>query len=201
VTEIKINRRASALLVMDCQVNILNKLPPEEKANVLGNLAKVIRAARKRAVPVIYVIAQFRRGYPEVSSKSSFFNTLKQNKVMMEGNPEVEICSEIRPEPEEVILAKKRLSAFTGSELEIILRSQNIDTLVLSGVGTLGVVESTARHAYDLDYRIFVLEDCCADKAAGAHEAALRWVLPRISTVCTSDDFITAVAENEGMGS
>jgi nicotinamidase-related amidase len=196
VTEIKINRRTSALLVMDCQINIVNKLPPEEKARVLGNLAKAISAARKRTMPIIYVIAQFRKGYPEVSPRSTFFNTLKKNRVMMEGNPEVEICSEIRPQQEEVIIAKKRLSAFTGSELEIILRSKNIDTLVLSGISSLGVVESTARHAYDLDYQIFVLGDCCADKAAGAHEAALKWMLPRISTVCTSDDFVTAIAEN-----
>jgi len=112
VTEIKINRLTSALLVMDCQVNIINKLPPEEKANVLGNLVKVIRAARKCAIPIIYVIAQFRKGYPEVSPRNIFFSALKKNRVMMEGNPEAEICIEIRPQPEEVILAKKRLSAF-----------------------------------------------------------------------------------------
>jgi len=77
-----------------------------------------------------------------------------------------------------VIVVNKRHSAFTGSDLDIILRSNNIDTLILSGMSTSGVVESTARQAFEMDYEIFVLSDCCTDRIEGVHEAALKYMMP-----------------------
>jgi nicotinamidase-related amidase len=191
----QINRKTAALLVMDCQINMINKQPPEDRAKLLGNIAKVINSARKSGLPIIYVVVQFRKGHPEVSTKNMHFYKQKEAGILIEGNPDGEICGEIRPQPDDVIVTKLRLSSFSGSDLEIILRSKNIDTLILSGVSTLGAVESTARQAFDMDYQLFVLSDCCADRVSGAHEAALKYVMPRISTVCSSDDLLTAISE------
>lgn len=91
-------------------------------------------------------------------------------------------------------MSKKRISAFSGSDLEVVLRSRGIDTLVLTGVSSLGVVESTARAALDLDYRLLVLGDCCSDPDPEANEIAIVHLLPRISTVCSTDEFIEAIA-------
>lgn len=194
MSQIKINPRASALLVMDCQGYMVDKLPLEARAKLLDNLSKVIRAARDHAVIVIYVIVQYRSGYPEVPSSSGKFSRQKKDKILQEGNPDAEICSKVHPQPGDIIIVKKRMSAFTGTELDIILRSKNINTLVLSGVSTLGAVESTARNAYDMDYQIFILGDCCADRVSGSHEIALNWMMPRISTVYSSEEFIASIA-------
>jgi nicotinamidase-related amidase len=191
----KINRSTTALLVMHWQINMIIKLPVEDKIRVLANVAKVISAARKCHMPIIYVIARFRNGYPEVSPRNSSYYKKKADNILMEGNPEVEISSEVRPQTTDVIVINKRHSAFTGSDLEIILRSNGIDTLVLSGMSTSGVVESTARQAFDMDYQIFVLGDCCVDRVEGAHEAALKYMMPRISTVCTSDEFVASISD------
>lgn len=194
MTKLHIDAASSALLVMDCQVNILNSLTPSESSKVLGNLVKAIGAARKASIPVIYVVVQFREGYPEVSSKNILFSGAREAGRFREADPDSRICDEIRPQPGEVIVTKKRISAFTGSDLEVLLRSRGIQTLVLTGVSSLGVVESTARLAFDMDYQLFVLADCCSDRDPEANEIAMRRLLPRITTVCSTDDFITAIS-------
>ena len=193
MAKLDINTKSTALLVMDCQVNIVNSLPPPEKAKVLRNLTKAIAAARQASIPVIYVAVQFRKGYPEISSRNPLFSTIREAGRLQEAAPDTAICEEIRPQPSEIVVTKKRISAFTGSDLEVVLRSRNIDTLVLTGVSSLGVVESTARFAFDMDYRLLVLGDCCSDRDPESNEIALTRLLPRISTVSPTDDFIAAI--------
>ena len=62
------------------------------------------------------------------------------------------------------IIAKHRTSAFSGSAFEMVLRSKNIETLILMGHATSGVILSTVRFAGDLDYNLVVVEDGCADR-------------------------------------
>ncbi len=194
MTELDINAKSSALLVMDCQVNIVNSLTPSERDKVLGNLTKAIGAARRAGVPVIYVVVQFREGYPEISPRNVLFSGIKEAARLLELDADTRICDEVRPEPGEVTVIKKRTGAFTGSDLEVVLRSRGIDTLVLTGVSSLGVVESTARFAFDMDYRLFVLGDCCSDREPETNEIAITRLLPRVSTVCSTDDFIAALS-------
>ena len=193
MAKLDISPNSSALLVMDCQVGIVDSLVPEEKEKVLSNLTKAIEAARKTGMVVIYVVVQFREGYPEISPKNVLFLGIKEAGRLCETGSEAKICAEIRPQPGEVIVNKKRISAFTGSDLEVVLRSKGIDTLVLTGVSSLGVVESTARSAFDMDYRLFVLGDCCSDRDSAANEIAVTQILPRITTVCSTEDFTVTV--------
>ena len=191
--KLDLNPRSAALLVMDCQVNIVNSLIPSEKNKVLSNVTRASDAARKAGIPVIYVVVQFREGYPEVSPRNTSFSAAKQAGRLRETDPDSRICDEIRPQPGEVVVTKKRIGAFTGSDLEVVLRSKNIDTLVLTGVSSLGVVESTARFAFDMDYRLFVIGDCCADRDPELNQIAVTRLLPRITTVCSTDDFIASL--------
>jgi nicotinamidase-related amidase len=191
---LRINTKTTALLVMDCQIEIINSLTPSEKAKVLGNLTRAISAARRASVSIIYVVVQFREGCPEISARNTLFSGMKGTGRLVEMGPDTRICNEIRPNPGEVIVIKRRISAFTGSDLEVVLRSKNIDTLVLTGVSSLGVVESTARQAFDMDYRIVVIEDCCSDRDPKANEIAISWLLPRTSTLCSIDDFVKAIS-------
>lgn len=193
MAKLEIDPKSSALLVMDCQVNIVSSLVPSEREKVLTNLAKAIGAARRAGIPVIYVVVQFREGYPEISPRNILFSGIKEAGRLQEAAPDARICEEIGPQPGEVIVTKKRISAFTGSDLEVVLRSKGIDTLVLTGVSSLGVVESTARFAFDQDYRLFVLGDCCSDRDPEANEIAITRLLPRITTVCSAEDFVAAV--------
>lgn len=195
MTRLELNPGATALLVMDCQVNILSSLAASEKSKVLTNVARATGAARKGGVAVIYVVVQFREGYPEVSGRNPLFSAIRQAGRLRETDPDSRIADEVRPQPGEVVVAKKRISAFAGSDLEIILRAKGIDSLVLAGVSSLGVVESTARAAFDMDFRLFVLGDCCSDRDPEAHHIAMTRVLPRISTVCSTDELIGSIVK------
>ena len=192
--KLDLDLKSSALLAMDCQMSIVDSLAPPEKAKVLVNLPRAIAAARKAGMPVIYVVVQFREGYPEVSGNNPLFSSVRQAGRLRESDPNSRICDEVRPQPGEVIVTKKRIGAFTGSDLEVVLRSKGIDTLVLTGVSSLGVVESTARHAFDMDYKLFVIGDCCSDCDPKANEVAMSVLLPRLATVCSTDDFVAEVS-------
>jgi len=80
-------------------------------------------------------------------------------------------------------VTKRRVSAFAGSDLDVVLRSLEVDHLVLAGISTSGVVLSTVRQAADLDYRLTVLADGCADPDPEVHRVLLDKVFPRQATV------------------
>jgi nicotinamidase-related amidase len=187
--DMNVNPSSSVLLLLDVQVGIVNMLPPSEQEKILGNLARATMAARTANLPVIYVMVGYRPNYPEVSARNSQVSRVKKEGRLLERAADALICPEIDVRPEDVIVTKKRGSAFFGTDLEIILRAANIDTLILAGISSLMTVESTARDAFDRDYRLFVLGDCCADGDVKANEVALTILLPRVSTVCTTDQF------------
>jgi nicotinamidase-related amidase len=82
-------------------------------------------------------------------------------------------------------VVKHRVSPFVGTDLEMLLRANGIDTLVLGGVHTSGVVLSTVCQAVDLDYRLVVVRDCCADPDPEAHAMLLDFVIPQRAAVVT----------------
>jgi nicotinamidase-related amidase len=99
------------------------------------------------------------------------------------------VFAAIAPLPDDIIVTKKRVSAFTGSDLEVVLRSQGIRHLVLTGIATSGVVLSTLREAADKDYQITVLQDCCADRDEEVHRVLTTKIFPRQADVMDSQDW------------
>jgi nicotinamidase-related amidase len=89
------------------------------------------------------------------------------------------------------VVVKRRVSAFSGSDLEIILRAKNIHHLLLTGIATSGVVLSTLREAADKDYQLTVLSDLCADFDAQVHSVLTEKVFPRQATIITSEQWIS----------
>jgi nicotinamidase-related amidase len=98
------------------------------------------------------------------------------------------------------VVTKRRVSAFTGSDLEVVLRSLGAGTLVLTGIATSGVVLSTLRQAADLDYRLVVLADACLDADPEVHRVLLEKVFPRQATVRTAAQWAAQPAEGDDGG-
>jgi nicotinamidase-related amidase len=177
----------SALLVMDVQPGIVERLP--NKDEYLTNISAAIAAAREKHIPVIYVVVGFRTGFPEVSSRNKSFGAIKENAsvAMVDPKPAVAV------EEGEIVVTKRRVSAFTGSDLEVVLRAQNIDRLVLTGIATSGVVLSTVRDAADKDYQMTVLSDLCADFDPQVHSTLIEKVFPRQADVMTAQEWMSAL--------
>ena len=89
----------------------------------------------------------------------------------------------------EVVVTKKRVSAFAGSDLELVLRGREVTHLVLGGIATSGVVLSTVRAAADKDYRLTVLEDLCLDRDEEVHRVLTGKVFPRQAEVIAGADW------------
>lgn len=167
----------TALLVMDVQELVLARYPVE---GYLERLAPAIEAARAAGIPVIYAKVSFRPGYPEIHPRNKMFGRLSGPDA-----PPNEIAAPVAPLPGEVVVEKRRVSAFSGSDLELVLRAQGVEHLILAGVATSGVVLSTLRQAADLDYRITVLEDACLDGDPQVHDVLVRKVFPMQAEVTT----------------
>jgi nicotinamidase-related amidase len=180
----------TALLIMDLQVGILDTFPGAE--NYASKVATAVSHAREKNIPVIYVRVGFRQTKPEISMNNKSFSSMKQNIASINMDEFMKIHPAVEPLENDVIVTKRRISAFTGSDLEVVLRAQNIDHIVLAGIATSGVVLSTLREAADKDYRITVLSDGCADRDEEVHRVLLTKIFPRQADVITIHEWTKA---------
>jgi nicotinamidase-related amidase len=181
------NNQNSALLVMDVQRATVKML--QDSTPFIHSITKAIQTARSNNIPVIYVVIGFRKGYPEVSANNKSFSVLKSGTVNFDTEEATEVHASVAAQPGDVIITKKRVSAFTGSDLEVVLRSFGINHLILSGIATSGVVLSTLREAADKDYVITVLSDCCADRDEEVHRVLTTKIFRRQAEVITSEEW------------
>jgi nicotinamidase-related amidase len=103
---------------------------------------------------------------------------------------DVEFLPEVAPRSNELVINKTTSGAFTSTNLDFVLRSMGVDTLVLTGVGTNGCVETTARHAADLNYRVLIVEDACATLIREEHEHALQHLDRNYVHVKTTEELL-----------
>ncbi len=130
---------------------------------------------------MIYVVVGFRPGYPEISPHNRTFKAAAESGRLL--TPTVH--ESVAPREGEAVVTKRRVSAFAGSDLDVILRAGEIGSLVLTGIATSGVVLSTLRQAADLDFELTVLSDACADGDDEVHRVLTQKVFPRQADVLT----------------
>jgi nicotinamidase-related amidase len=177
----------TAFLVMD----VLNRNVQRFVNNpeVIVPFQRAVNTARNARIPVIFVRVAFRDGYPEISAQNKAFSTVVKLGGMMISEDSSQIHDSVAPRPDEPVVTKLRVSAFAGSDLEVILRSRRIDTLILTGIATSGVVLSTLREAADKDYGLVVLSDACLDADPEVHRVLMEKVFPRQADVMTVDEW------------
>lgn len=177
----------TALLVMDMQEMLLGSLSGSDQ--LVPNISKAIEHAREAGIPVIYVVVAFREGFPEIHPDHKSFGQLPSRMAGITTENMMKIAPALAPADGEVVVVKKRFSAFTGSDLEVVLRSKGIRHLVLSGVVTSGVVLATLVEAADKDYRLTVLADGCMDRDESVHQMLLDKVFARVADITTCEDW------------
>jgi nicotinamidase-related amidase len=184
---------ASALLIMDVQQGVVERFG---QPGLLDCLGRALAAARSAGTPIIFVRVAFRPGFPEVSPANRSFSGIvgTAGDRFGENSTATQIHPALAPRPGEPIVVKKRVSAFTGSDLEVLLRSMSITHLVLAGIATSGVVLSTVREAADRDYQLTVLADACADADEEVHRVLLDKVFPRQATVIATQQWAASLA-------
>jgi nicotinamidase-related amidase len=179
---------------MDCQAGIVSIYTKEGKDAFLARAASVLNHARAIGMTVIHVQVGFRPGFPEISPRNALFHAVKSSEQHQQlfREPLGAISAAVAPLENEVVITKHRVSAFTGTDLAMILRANEIDTLVLYGIATSGVVLSTLLEAFDADYRLAVIGDCCADLDSQLHDCLIQRFFPTRGPVFSAEDFIAA---------
>jgi nicotinamidase-related amidase len=170
-----------ALVLMDYQPAVL--------------ASQVLDWARGRRMQVGHVRVAFtpsdHAGVPE---GSKVFRRVKAGGLLADGTPGCEITERLAPRPTEIVVRKSRVGAFSTTDLDAQLRRLGVNTLILAGVSTSGVVLSTVRDASDRDYRILVVRDACADANRAVHEMLMDQVLAHQADVLEIADLTMPAA-------
>ncbi|MFC1944704.1 cysteine hydrolase [Chloroflexota bacterium] len=183
----------TAVLAMDFQKGIITYNAMAQERNVIQKVKAVLNGARQARLPVIHVVIQFREGYPEVSSRNRMFSGVMQMGLFLTKHEDTMIEESLGPLEGDIVISRPRVNAFYGSDLQTVLTSKGIDTIILMGLATNWVVEGTARYAADADYRVIVLEDCCAGISVEAHNFSIANVFNTIAEVSTSEEFLASL--------
>ncbi|MGC1415935.1 MAG: isochorismatase family cysteine hydrolase [Candidatus Acidiferrum sp.] len=193
--QLSFDAKRTAVLSMDNQAGIVASYAKDQEA-LIARGASVLERARSLGMCVIHIQVGFRPGLPEVSSRNMLFGAIKssaRHQKLFEGELAA-IHPGLGPEKDDIVVTKHRVSAFHGTDLEVILRAKEIDTLVLFGIATSGVVLSTLLEASDADYRLVVIKDCCVDGDAELHANLIDKVFARRASVVTASEFLASAS-------
>lgn len=176
-----------------------------KERNVIANLQKLLDGARGQ-VKIFYVPFQaFQPGFPELKKGGPGTEGLRGIEMDMKadwgtgawlaGTPGPEIIDQLTPKEGDVIVrGKLTLDAFHSTALNYLLRANEIEYVAFAGFHTNWCVESSARSAYDLGYRVLVIKDCTATDTQREQDYAEEVIFPRIGKVMTADEFLAALS-------
>jgi nicotinamidase-related amidase len=182
-----------AMLSMDLQAGIVSMYVKDD--TLIPRAADVVAQARNTGAKIIHVKVGFRPNVPEASPRNRLLSAVKsspRHQQFFQGESGA-IHPGIAPAATDLVVTKSRISAFAGTDLDLLLRAHDIESLVMFGVATSGVVLSTALAGLDADYNIFVIGDCCADLDPELHKILLEKFFPRFATVLTAAEFLKAL--------
>ena len=149
--------------------------------DMLANSVKVLEAARKKGVAVMHAPITFAAGYGELTRHPNTWGAA--------------IVDAMAPKEGDIVIEGKRgLDAFASTNLDFILRSKGIKTVLLGGFLTNCCVESTMRTAYEHGFEVITLTDCVAGTSIAEHENAIKYDYPMFSKPMRSADILSKLA-------
>ena len=155
----------------------------------LAHARRCLDAARTRGDLVVFVHLAFDVKHRNRTNRTFRFDEHERARRYMAGSADSTIVSELAPSADELVLAKGSVGPFASTILDAVLRVANVQHLAICGVATHLAVESAARDASDLGYKVSVIRDACAAPAE-LHDHSLDKVLPAFAEIITSSDFI-----------
>jgi nicotinamidase-related amidase len=189
----------TALLILDMQNELIDpkgKVGSKGFANVVAEkkliekISTVASEMRARKLPVVFVRVGFEPGYIDVISRSARVAHLKEMKAMVIGEFGTEFPAALAPLPGELVVTKRAVNPFHNTNLLAWLMRNDVERVVLCGVYSHMVVDSTARHADDSGLIVTVLEDCCASPDPEVHRVEMEKILPVFGSVTTMSKFL-----------
>jgi nicotinamidase-related amidase len=176
-----------ALLLLDFQYGVLDTV--RNSADVLSRAEVALCWARQQRVQVAHVRVAFtEEDFARVPAHNKALRQVVESRRFADGSREAAIHSRVAPQGRELVVRKTRFGAFSTTELHRLLQELGIDTLILAGISTSGVVLSTVRDALERDYEIYVLADSIADHDPQLHDALVERLLRQSVNVIDTGD-------------
>ena len=197
MSDVTIDPSRTALLLQDLQNELVKgerPVVPLGGDQIIANCRKLLDKARQVGMPVIHVRVSRRpdrRDAPRSPLGAPPEGVAGPR--LVEGSQDAEIVSELTPTPEEVVVTKHTTSPFNTTDIEVYLRRFGVDTLIITGYSTTGVVEGSLRDARDKDYDCAVVRDCCAAGTIQEHDTCMDIVFPRMAWVAGVNAVIGAI--------
>lgn len=179
----------AALLVMHYQTDILGLFPSVAR-DLLASTRKLCDAARAKGVAIYFVNLRFSPGYPEVSPSNKNGQGIKQLGLFIDDRT----APELNQQPNEPLIVAHRASVFFGTDLEVRLSERGIDSLIMVGIASTGVMLSSVAYASDADFRLYTVKDCCYDPDEVVHEHLFSTAFESRTTVLTLADTLLLLA-------
>jgi len=158
----------------------------QEARQILPNLQRLLKESRERGFPVVYACDSFLKEDFMFKGKTKFYS--------LQGTKGAEVVDDLKPEGTDIVLPKRRFSAFFETDLDKTLRKQGIDTIVVTGITTEVCVLSTAMDGFCCDFYVILLENCSASHSKERHQACLNLYrntsLYPLLRVMTLDEFL-----------
>jgi len=163
-----------------------------KRTDMLANTGRVVDRARARGVTIMHAPIAFAPGYHEISAHPyGILKGVVDGRAFVKGTWGAQIIDSLAPAAGDIVIEGKRgLDTFASTNLDFILRSKGIDTLVLGGFLTNCCVESTMRTAYEHGFRVITLTDCVAGTSQEEHDNAIRYDYPMFSVPMTTGVFL-----------
>lgn len=179
----------TALLVMHYQTDIM-ELFPSVAPTLLANTRQLCDAARQAGISVYFAKIHFSPDYPEVSPLNKNGQGIKQLGLFVDD----ELSPELGRRVSEPVIIAHRASVFFGTDLELRLSAKGIDTLIMVGIASTGVMLSSIAYASDADFRLYTVKDCCFDPDAVVHEHLFSTAFASRTDVLSLDEALTLLA-------
>lgn len=190
MAELAFDPTHTAILSMDLQSGIISRYLKADDP-LLTRARGVLERARAAGCLVVHVHVGFRPGFPEINERNPLFGAIKKSpdyqRMFEPGSAAIHPA--VAPKDGDIVVQKHRVSAFTATDLDQILRANDIQALTLFGIATSGVVLSTLLDASDRDYLPIVIGDCCADTDPDLHRVLLDKLFPRRGRVIQAEQF------------
>ena len=194
MADITINKPNTALLIADFYSDMMSTIPHAVDRDVVNRTIALQRAARQAGLLICSSATVFRDGYPEISERNKTCSQRKASGQPAIDDPLKVIHPDVQPISGEIVAGKHLVNALFGTDLDMTLKANDIDTIVILGYATSGVVLSTTRYAADSDYRIFIVEDCCSDQDIEVHDFLMERIFPRQADIVDSKAVISALS-------
>ena len=161
--------------------------------DVIGVNRKLLNAARDAGSTVVYTRVAWQPGLADLVANSPILGIVRDSGCLVEGSDKAQILSELTPQDGDLVLTHQRVGGFSASQLDHLLRSRDIDTVIFTGVATNFSVEGTARQASDLGYRTIIAADACSAADPATHDASIA-SLGLLAEITTSADILDALS-------